>query len=321
NATGFDDNQDGCLDESDGDGVKDNVDLCPNTVDYLTIDNDGCSDHQRDSDGDTVKDFYDICPNTPPSQQVNTDGCSASQRDTDADTVSDADDTCPDTDSDEIVDLNGCADNQRDSDNDGVNDSLDQCTTTPSNETANNMGCSPSEWDSDGDGFMDSEDDCPNEDGSSDIDRLGCIDSDNDGVSDLNDAFPQDATKQTASDSDDEGGFSSMAVALVGMFALFSIVVVALVILRMRGKNDSDNQFSGGLTMQPAESFTEMAMPAQAATELGLQTATETLVAADSVETPAAEPEQWVDENGVTWHRQPDGVLLRWNGEAWEPAN
>ena len=320
NATGFDDNQDGCLDDSDSDGVKDNADICPNTVDYLTIDIDGCSDHQRDSDSDTVKDFYDVCPDTITGQQVNTDGCSASQRDTDGDTVSDADDTCPETDSGATVDLFGCADTQRDTDNDGVNDSLDQCPTTPTNENANNLGCSDSEWDSDGDGFMDSEDDCINEGGSSTTDRVGCIDSDQDGVSDLNDAYPNDATKQAASDNADEGGFSPIVVALVGMFVLFSIVAGAVVVLRMRS-GDEEEQFAGGLTMQPAVSLTEMAMPAQAATELGLQTANESLVATESLATPDADPEQWVDENGVTWHRQPDGVLLRWNGEAWEPAN
>ena len=320
NATGFDDNQDGCLDDSDSDGVKDNADICPNTVDYLTIDIDGCSDHQRDSDSDTVKDFYDVCPDTITGQQVNTDGCSASQRDTDGDTVSDADDTCPETDNGVTVDLFGCADTQRDSDNDGVNDSLDQCPTTPTNENANNLGCSDSEWDSDGDGFMDSEDDCINEGGSSTTDRVGCIDSDQDGVSDLNDAYPNDATKQAASDNVDEGGFPPMVVALVGMFVLFSIVAGAVVVLRMRS-GDEEEQFAGGLTMQPAVSLTEMAMPAQAATELGLQTANESLVATESLATPDADPEQWVDENGVTWHRQPDGVLLRWNGEAWEPAN
>ena len=170
------------------------------------------------------------------------------------------------------VDLFGCADTQRDSDNDGVNDSLDQCPTTPTNENANNLGCSDSEWDSDGDGFMDSEDDCINEGGSSTTDRVGCIDSDQDGVSDLNDAYPNDATKQAASDNVDEGGFSPMVVALVGMFVLFSIVAGAVVVLRMRS-GDEEEQFAGGLTMQPAVSLTEMAMPAQAATELGLQTA------------------------------------------------
>ncbi|HJM20180.1 MAG TPA: hypothetical protein QF802_06975, partial [Candidatus Thalassarchaeaceae archaeon] len=172
----------------------------------------------------------------------------------------------------------------------------------------------------DGDGYMDSEDDCINEGGSSTTDRVGCIDSDQDGVSDLNDAYPNDATKQAASDNADEGGFSPIVVALVGMFVLFSIVAGAVVVLRMRS-GDEEEQFAGGLTMQPAVSLTEMAMPAQAATELGLQTANESLVATESLATPDADPEQWVDENGVTWHRQPDGVLLRWNGEAWEPAN
>jgi len=315
NSTGFDDNQDGCLDDSDSDGVKDNSDQCPNTVDFLTIDTDGCSDHQRDSDEDTIKDFYDVCPNTIAGEQVNTDGCSASQRDTDGDDVSDAEDDCEDTDSDLPVNGNGCADNQLDSDGDGINDSIDQCESTPTNESANNLGCSDSEWDSDGDGIMDSEDDCPNESGTSFTDRNGCLDSDQDGVSDLNDAFPQDASKQALSDSPDEGGFSGLAIALVSMFVLFSIVAGAIIVLRMRSNNDEEDQFSGGLTMQPAVSLTEMAMPAQAATELGLQPELEAHSA------PAAETEQWVDENGVTWHRQPDGVLLRWNGEAWEPGN
>ncbi|MBO58575.1 MAG: hypothetical protein CMA77_06230 [Euryarchaeota archaeon] len=317
NATGFDDNQDGCLDDSDSDGVKDNSDQCPNTVDFLTIDNNGCSDHQRDTDGDSVKDFFDVCPNTVSGEQVNTDGCSASQRDTDGDGVNDADDECSDTDSDLSVNQNGCADSQLDSDGDGINDSVDQCESTPSNESANSMGCSESEWDSDGDGFMDSEDDCPNESGTSFTDRTGCLDSDNDGVSDLNDAYPQDANKQTASDAEDEGGFTGIVLAIVSMFVLFSIVIGALIVLRMRGGRDDEDQFSGGLTMQPAVSLTDMAMPTHAATELGLEPAAEAPIAQDLT----IEPEQWVDENGVTWHRQPDGVLLRWNGEAWEPGN
>ena len=101
------------------------------------------------------------------------------------------------------------------------------------------------------------------------------------------------------------------------MFVLFSIVAGALIVLRMKG-NREDDQFSGGLTMQPAVSLTEMAMPTHAATELGFQTESDESSLAQEI---TSEPEQWVDENGVTWHRQPDGVLLRWNGEAWEPGN
>jgi len=313
NATGFDDDQDGCIDDSDSDGVKDNVDSCANTQDISTIDNDGCSDHQRDTDGDTVKDFYDNCPNTPPGEQVNSEGCSATQRDTDGDYVVDADDECPGTEDGVSVNNDGCADNQLDTDNDSVDDSVDQCSNTPSNETANNFGCSKSQWDSDSDQYMDSEDDCPNDAGTSTIDRVGCLDSDGDGVSDLNDAFPQDVTKQAASDGE-EGGISPLALALVGMFVLFSIVAGAILVIRMRGGEDEKDQFSGGLTAQPAESLSDMAMPTEVESSLGI-------TQADQVEVSTSEPEQWVDENGVTWHRQPDGVLLRWTGEAWEPQN
>ncbi len=313
NATGFDDDQDGCVDDNDNDGVKDNVDDCANTQDINTIDNNGCSDHQRDTDGDTVKDFYDNCPNTIVGEQVNTDGCSATQRDSDGDYVVDADDICPGTDESVSVNNDGCAENQLDTDNDSIDDSIDQCSNTPTNETANNFGCSKSQWDSDGDTYMDSDDDCPNESGTSTIDRVGCLDSDGDGVSDLNDAFPQDVTKQAASDAD-EGGISPIAIALVGMFVLFSIVAGAILVIRMRGGEDEEDQFSGGLTAQPSESLTDMAMPTEVESDLGLNQV-------DQLEVTSSDPEQWVDENGVTWHRQPDGVLLFWNGEAWEPQS
>ena len=321
NATGFDDDQDGCVDDNDNDGVKDNVDDCANTQDINTIDNNGCSDHQRDTDGDTVKDFYDNCPNTMNGEQVNTEGCSANQRDTDGDYVVDANDACPGTDDGLSVNNDGCADNQLDTDNDSIDDSIDQCSNTPTNETANNYGCSNSQWDSDADTYMDSEDDCPNVSGTSTIDLVGCLDSDGDGVSDLNDAFPQDATKQASADSTEEGGISPIALALVAMFVLFSIVAGAILVLRMRGSDDEEEQFSGSLTAQPAESFNEMAMPNEVESELGLNQMNEGALVADQVGVETSEPEQWVDENGVTWHRQPDGAVLFWNGEAWEPQS
>ena len=321
NATGFDDDQDGCVDDNDNDGVKDNVDDCANTQDINTIDNNGCSDHQRDTDGDTVKDFYDNCPNTMTGEQVNTDGCSANQRDTDGDYVVDASDVCPGTGEGLSVNNDGCAESQLDADNDSIDDSIDQCNNTPTNETANNYGCSKSQWDSDADTYMDSEDDCPNVGGTSTIDRVGCLDSDGDGVSDLNDVFPQDATKQAASDNTEEGGISPIALALVAMFVLFSIVAGAILVLRMRGSDDEEEQFSGSLTAQPVESFNEMAMPTEVESELGFNPMNEAESVDDQVAVETSEPEQWVDENGVTWHRQPDGVVLYWNGEAWEPQS
>ncbi len=312
NASGYDDDMDGCIDDTDHDSIKDPDDLCPNTLDFSTTDLDGCSDHQRDTDGDTVKDFSDICPGTLALQQVDLNGCSANQRDTDGDDVVDADDNCPDTDSELEVDVFGCGDNQRDTDNDGINDSVDTCTGTPTDEDANSYGCSASQWDSDNDGVVDSLDAFP-------LDATEWADSDGDGVGDNSDVFPNDASKQTAADAEEEGGFSSLALILVAMFALFAVAAITVIAIKMRSsKQEEDDQFSGGLAVQSAESLSEMAMPTEAAVELGLQPATTDTAEAAAILT--TEPEQWTDENGVNWCRQPDGALLRWNGEAWEPA-
>ena len=312
NASGYDDDMDGCIDDTDHDSIKDPDDLCPNTLDFSTTDLDGCSDHQRDTDGDTVKDFSDICPGTLALQQVDLNGCSANQRDTDGDDVVDADDNCNNTVSGLEVDVFGCGANQRDTDNDGINDSVDTCTGTPTDEPANSYGCSTSQWDSDNDGVVDSLDAFP-------LDATEWADSDGDGVGDNSDVFPNDASKQTAADAEEEGGFSSLALILVAMFALFAVAAITVIAIKMRsGKQEEDDQFSGGLAVQSAESLSEMAMPTEAAVELGLQpAATDTAEAAAILTT---EPEQWTDENGVNWCRQPDGALLRWNGEAWEPA-
>ncbi len=70
--------------DTDGDGVTDDVDLCPDTPNGETVDSDGCSDSQKDSDTDGVADDIDLCPNTPIGESVDSDGCSASQNDPEA---------------------------------------------------------------------------------------------------------------------------------------------------------------------------------------------------------------------------------------------
>ncbi|MBT8141148.1 MAG: thrombospondin type 3 repeat-containing protein, partial [Gammaproteobacteria bacterium] len=85
---------------------------------------------EDDSDGDGVDDTADLCPNTPPGEAVNGDGCSASQLDSDNDGSNDADDNCPavanpdqaDADNDGVGDA--C---ERDTDGDGVIDDDDDC--------------------------------------------------------------------------------------------------------------------------------------------------------------------------------------------------
>ena len=58
--------------DSDGDGVYDDRDQCPNTPAGVAVDANGCA---LDSDGDGVADYRDQCPNTPAGRQVDDQGC------------------------------------------------------------------------------------------------------------------------------------------------------------------------------------------------------------------------------------------------------
>ncbi len=87
--------------DSDGDGVTDDKDKCPDTPKGVKVDMDGCP---LDSDGDGVPDYLDKCPGTPAGAQVNADGCA----DTDGDGVFDYRDKCPNTKPGAKVNSDGC---------------------------------------------------------------------------------------------------------------------------------------------------------------------------------------------------------------------
>lgn len=88
--------------DTDGDGVMDSDDKCPNTPAGAKVDAKGC---QLDSDGDGVVDMNDKCPSTPAGAKVDKNGC---QLDSDKDGVVDESDKCPDSPADKPVDANGC---------------------------------------------------------------------------------------------------------------------------------------------------------------------------------------------------------------------
>jgi len=75
--------------DSDGDGVIDGKDKCPNTPAGRKVNTDGC---ELDSDGDGVVDANDKCPGTPAGRKVNADGC---ELDSDGDGIVDGADKCP----------------------------------------------------------------------------------------------------------------------------------------------------------------------------------------------------------------------------------
>ena len=58
--------------DSDGDGVPDYRDDCPNTPANVAVDEQGCP---LDSDGDGVPDYLDQCPGTPAGALVDEQGC------------------------------------------------------------------------------------------------------------------------------------------------------------------------------------------------------------------------------------------------------
>jgi len=152
-----------------------------------------------DSDGDGVINCLDTCPNTPACASVNETGCPT---DSDADGVFDGCDTCPGTLAGDPVDANGCS--TADEDGDGVLNDADQCRGTPACAIAsvNAQGCPA---DADGDGLFDGCDNCPGANDLTDTDADGipdCLDAcpavgdaDADGVQDCQDGCPADPLK------------------------------------------------------------------------------------------------------------------------------
>jgi len=95
----------GDVSDSDGDGVYDDKDECPNTPKGAKVDERGCPD----SDNDGVPDDRDDCPNNTPeeiSAGVDSRGC---PKDSDGDGVPDYRDRCPNSPPGAVVRADGCS--------------------------------------------------------------------------------------------------------------------------------------------------------------------------------------------------------------------
>ena len=132
--------------DTDGDGVSDKKDKCPDTPQGVKVDANGCP---VDTDGDGLADYQDKCPDVKGLAALQ--GCP----DADNDGVADADDRCPNTPAGVKVDASGCP---LDSDGDKVPDYLDKCPNTPAGASVDANGCP---LDRDGDGVPDFQDRCP----------------------------------------------------------------------------------------------------------------------------------------------------------------
>ncbi len=181
----------GCPVDSDHDGVPDGLDRCPNTPAGVHVDAMGCP---VDSDRDGVPDYQDKCANTPsgvqvyPASDAARAGCPV---DTDGDGVPDYMDKCANTPHGAPVYTEGAqAGCPKDTDGDGVADYLDRCPDTPHGVQVDANGCP---IDTDHDGVPDYKDKCPNTAAGTQVDADGCPvakDSDGDGVIDANDKCP-----------------------------------------------------------------------------------------------------------------------------------
>jgi outer membrane protein OmpA-like peptidoglycan-associated protein len=158
-------------DDADGDGIIDDVDLCPQIAGPKELQ--GCPD----TDNDGIADFEDACPLLAGPRSLR--GCP----DADGDGISDNDDDCPNMAG--TAANNGCP--GTDSDNDGVPDNLDKCPNLAGSPS--NAGCPM--LDADNDGVPDDVDRCPNAAGPASSD--GCPDGDNDGIPDYLDKCPNKA--------------------------------------------------------------------------------------------------------------------------------
>ncbi len=185
------DGEDAQATDTDGDGVADTNDTCPNTPSGATVDADGCADSQKDTDGDGIKDDVDCAPNNPnyhtsktyykgvdndgdgyigsvtekescvkPNGYTETKPGITDCNDNNADIHPGATEV-PGNGIDENCD--GKDEKTPDADKDGIPDSKDKCPNTPSGATVDGNGCADSQKDTDGDGVKDDKDCAPND--------------------------------------------------------------------------------------------------------------------------------------------------------------
>ncbi|HET7503749.1 MAG TPA: OmpA family protein [Kofleriaceae bacterium] len=152
--------------DRDGDGIKDDIDKCPDDPEDFDgfEDEDGCPDPDNDRDG--IPDVDDKCPDIPEDKDgvEDEDGCpEGDKNDRDGDGIPDNVDKCPDEpeDFDGFQDEDGCPD--PDNDGDGILDVDDLCPNDPEDKDGfeDQDGCP--DPDNDKDRIPDKDDKCPNE--------------------------------------------------------------------------------------------------------------------------------------------------------------
>jgi hypothetical protein len=113
------------LADTDGDGIPDGEDLCPEDPNKSAPGICGCGELDTDSDSDGVPDCEDACPSDPDKNVPGACGCGVPDTDTDGDEVADCEDACPNDPEKTAPGVCGCGELDTDADSDGSPHCLD----------------------------------------------------------------------------------------------------------------------------------------------------------------------------------------------------
>ena len=145
-----------------------------------------------DTDGDGVDDCDDGCPEDPFKSAPGDCGCGVEDLDSDKDGVADCNDGCP-TDPTKTS-PGDCGCNASDADGDGVDDCVDNCPDDPNKTDPGACGCGNEDTDTDGDGTADCVDNCPDDPDKTEPGFCGCgtVDTNVNGDVDCDGDFDED---------------------------------------------------------------------------------------------------------------------------------
>jgi len=186
-------------DDDDGDGVANCIDGCPDDINKIVPGDCGCGVPDDDDDGDGVANCADGCPDDINKIVLGDCGCGVPDDDDDGDGVANCNDGCP-GDINKIADgVCGCGVPDDDDDGDGAENCIDGCPGDINKTAPGACGCGVADTDGDGDGTPNCKDGCPNDKNKTAPGACGCgvadTDSDGDGTPNCNDGCPNDKNK------------------------------------------------------------------------------------------------------------------------------
>ena len=143
-------------------------------TDTITITIVNCDDGGTDSDGDGVPDDLDGCPNDANKTDSGECGCGVADTDTDNDGTADCIDECDNDPNKAAPGQCGCGVPDTDTDGDGTPDCTDGCDNDPNKTSPGQCGCGNPDTDTDSDGVADCNDNCPDDPNKTEPGQYGC---------------------------------------------------------------------------------------------------------------------------------------------------